>query len=97
MEVPIKTTQLRVPKMRGSSTVSNQDHASIQATKEIEEKSSKSVNASQSSVDEHLVGSIHPVEGKPPQTQLQLAHTGWDIGTPGLTRIGKSRRVIMGA
>ena len=43
------------------------------------------------------MGSIHPVEGKPPQPQLQLAHTGWDIGTPRLTRIGKSRRVIKGA
>jgi hypothetical protein len=43
------------------------------------------------------MGSIHLVEGKPPQPQLQLAHTGWDIGTLGLTRIGKSRRVIMGA
>jgi hypothetical protein len=69
----------------------------MQATKEIEEISSKSVNASQPCVDKHLMGSIHPVEGKPPQPQLQFAHTGWDIGTPGLTRIGKSRRVIIGA
>jgi hypothetical protein len=74
VEVPIKTTQLPVPKMRGSSTASNQDPASMQATKEIEEKSSKSVNASQPSVDEHLVGSIHPVEGKPPQPSFSL-HT----------------------
>ena len=45
---------------------SNQDQASMQASKEIKEKSSISVNASQPSVYEQLMG-IHPVEGKPPQ------------------------------
>ena len=54
VEVPIKTTQLPVPKMRGSSTASNQDPACMQATKDIEEKSSKSVNASQPSVENIL-------------------------------------------
>ena len=40
------------------------------ASKDI--KVSESVNASQLHVDRHLMGSIHPVDGKPPPTQVTV-------------------------
>ena len=42
------------------------------ASKDI--KARDSVNASQLHVDRHLMGSIHPVDGKPPPTQV-IVHT----------------------
>lgn len=42
------------------------------ASKDI--KASESVNACQLYVDRHLMGSIHPVDGKPPPTQV-IVHT----------------------
>jgi hypothetical protein len=42
------------------------------ASKDI--KAIESVNASQLHVDRHLMGSIHPVDGKPPPTQV-IVHT----------------------
>ena len=42
------------------------------ASKDI--KTSELVNASQLHVGRHLMGSIHPVDGKPPPTQV-IVHT----------------------
>jgi hypothetical protein len=44
----------------------------LPASKDIE--ASESVNASQLHIDRHLMGSIHPVDGKPLQTQV-IVHT----------------------
>lgn len=71
VEVPTKTTQLPVQSNRGRSTaIVHQD--SLLASKDI--KACESVNASQLHVDRHLMGSIHPVDGKPPPTQV-IVHT----------------------
>ena len=67
VEVPIKTTQLPIPKKRGSSTASDLEHASSKQQRKSRRKTSESVNAGQLNVDKHLMGSIHPVEGQPPQ------------------------------
>jgi hypothetical protein len=67
VEVPIKITQLPDPKKRGSSTASDPDPASRKQQRRERKKSYKSVNASQLNVDKHLMGSIHPLEGQPPQ------------------------------
>jgi hypothetical protein len=74
VEVPIKTTQLPDPKKRGSSTASDPNPASRKQQRRERRKSSKSVNASQLNIDKHLMGSIHPVEGQPPQPSSSV-HT----------------------
>jgi hypothetical protein len=74
VEVPIKTTQLPDLKKRGSSTASDPDPASRKQQRRERRKSSKSVNASQLNIDKHLMGSIHPVEGQPPQPSSSV-HT----------------------
>ena len=61
VEVPIKTTQLPVPKKRGSSTASDLDPASSKQHRKSRRKTLESVNASQLNVDKH------PVDGQPPQ------------------------------
>ena len=72
VEVPIKTTQLPIPKKRGSSTASDPEHASSKQQRKSRKKTSESVNAGQLNVDKHLMGSIHPVEGQPPQPSSSM-------------------------
>ena len=74
VEVPTKTTQLPDPKKRRSSTASVPEPASRKQQRRERRKSSKTVNAGQLNVDKHLTGSIHPVEGQPPQPSSSL-HT----------------------
>ena len=70
VEVPTKTTQLLIQSNKGRSTTIVR--IQLLASKDI--KASESVNASQLYVDRHLMGSIHPVDGKPPPTQV-IVHT----------------------
>ena len=97
VEVPIKTTQLPIPKKRGSSTASDPEHASSKQQMKSRRKTSESVNAGQLNIDKHLMGSINHSGRETSTTQFQCAQTDWDIGTPRLDRIGKSRRVTRGA
>ena len=51
-----------------------QQYIRIQLLVSKDIKASESVNACQLHVDRHLMGSIHPVDGKPPPTQV-IVHT----------------------
>ena len=72
VEVPIKTTQLPIPKKRGSSTASDLEHASRKQQRKARRKTSEAVNAGQLNVEKHLMGSIHPVEGQLPQPSSSM-------------------------
>ena len=51
-----------------------QKYSRIQLLASKDIKACESVNASQLHVDRHLMGSIHPVDGKPPPTHV-IVHT----------------------
>lgn len=70
VEVPTKTTQLRFPKNRGSSTSSDQEQALSKHQRKSRRKTLESVNAGQLNIDKHLIGSINLVEGQPSTTQI---------------------------